>query len=229
MQKSHPQPSITTRSAPIESPRRDSPATLPRPDWRLFLKRKVATLARWLHIYLSMASFTILLFFAVTGLTLNHADWFAKQQTTVQVQGAVETGWVLPGREPDKFDLVEYFRVRKGIQGAVADFRVDESECDISFKGPGYAADAVIERSSGQYQLTITHMGLAAVLNDLHKGRDTGHIWAHMIDVSAVLMSLVSLTGIILILFLYKRRLSGLVVMGAGAVVLVLVYKFWVP
>jgi len=175
-----------------------------------------------------MASFSILLFFAVTGLTLNHAEWFAKQQTTVEVQGTVDTGWVVPGRDPAKFDLVEYFRVRKGIQGAVADFRVDESECDISFKGPGYAADAVIERSSGQYRLTITRMGLAGILNDLHKGRDTGHIWAQMIDLSAVLMTLVSLTGMVLILFLYKRRLSGLIVLGSGAVIFILVYRFWV-
>jgi uncharacterized protein len=229
MQKSHPQPSIIARSAPIESSGRDGFSTTARPDWRLFLKRKVALLSRWLHIYLSMASFAILLFFAVTGLTLNHAEWFAQQQTTVQVQGAVETGWVLPGREPAKFDLVEYFRVRKGIQGAVNDFRVDESECDISFKGPGYAADAVIERPSGHYRLTITRMGLAAVLNDLHKGRDTGHLWAQIIDLSAVLMALVSLTGMILILFLYKRRLSGLLVLGSGAVIFILVYKFWVP
>jgi uncharacterized protein len=193
------------------------------------LKRKIATLARWLHIYLSMASFAILLFFAVTGLTLNHAEWFAQQQTTVQVQGAVEPGWVMPGRDPAKFDLVEYFRVRKGIQGAVADFRVDELECDISFKGPGYAADAVIERSSAQYRLTITRMGLAAVLNDLHKGRDTGQVWGKIIDLSAVLMTCVSLTGMVLILFLYKRRLSGLLVLGSGAVIFILVYRFWVP
>jgi hypothetical protein len=228
MKKSQPQPSITTRSAPIESPARDRFPRTARVNWKLFLKRRVSTLSRWLHIYLSMASFCIVLFFAVTGLTLNHADWFAKQQTTVEVQGAVDNGWVMPGRDPAKFDLVEYFRVRKGIQGAVADFRVDESECDISFKGPGYAADAVVERSSGHYRLTITRMGLAAVLNDLHKGRDTGPVWAQIIDLSAVLMTIVSLTGMILILFLYKRRLSGLVVLGSGAVIFILVYKFWV-
>ena len=38
--------------------------------------------ARWLHIYGSMASFAVVLFFAVTGLTLNHQDWFANQQVT---------------------------------------------------------------------------------------------------------------------------------------------------
>jgi uncharacterized protein len=195
----------------------------------MLMKRRAAALARWLHIYLSMASFTILLFFAVTGLTLNHPDWFAQQQITVQSQGAVDNGWVLPGRDPAKFNIAEYFRVRQGIQGAVSDFRVDESECDISFKGPGYAADVVIERSSGQYRLTVTRMGLAAVLNDLHKGRDTGHVWAQVIDLSAVLMTFVSLTGMVLILFLYKRRLSGLMVLGSGAVLCVLVYRFCVP
>jgi len=30
-------------------------------------------------------------------------------------------------------------------------------------------------------------------------------------------------------LFLYKRRLSGLAVMAAGAVIFVLVYRFWLP
>jgi hypothetical protein len=43
----------------------------PKSPW----KKNTASIARWLHIYLSMISFVIILFFAVTGLTLNHADW----------------------------------------------------------------------------------------------------------------------------------------------------------
>src|SRR5579863_7638448 len=229
MQKSHPQLSTTTGSAPAESPAHNGvPGTAPL-DWKLHVRRKAAMLSRWLHLYLSMASFGILLFFAVTGLTLNHPDWFAQQQITVQVQGAINNGWVLPDRDPAKFDIVEYFRVRERVQGAVSDFRADESECDISFKRPGYAADVVIERSSGQYRLTVTRMGLAAVLNDLHKGRDAGHVWAQLIDLSAVLMAFVSLTGLVLIFLLYKRRLSGLVVLGSGAAICILVYRFCVP
>ncbi len=61
------------------------------------------------------------------------------------------------------------------------------------------------------------------------RGRDAGHIWAQVIDLSAVLMALVSLTGMVLILFLYKRRLSGLVVLGSGAVLCILVFRFCVP
>ena len=68
-----------------------------------------------------------------------------------------------------------------------------------------------------------------AVLNDLHKGRDTGTAWAWIIDVSAFLMTLVSLTGLILIFFLQKRRMSGLIAVGIGAILCWVVYLIWVP
>ena len=35
--------------------------------------------------------------------------------------------------------------------------------------------------------------GFVGVINDLHKGRDTGKVWSVVIDVAAILMSLVSL------------------------------------
>ena len=90
-------------------------------------------------------------------------------------------------------------------------------------------ADTFIDRGSGQYELTITRQGLVAVLNDLHKGRDTGTVWAGIIDVSAGLMTLVSLTGLILIFFLQKRRMPGLIAIGIGAVLCLGVYWIWVP
>ena len=37
---------------------------------------RFARLMRWLHIYLSMFSLAVVLFFSVTGITLNHPDWF---------------------------------------------------------------------------------------------------------------------------------------------------------
>jgi len=46
--------------------------------------------SRWLHIYLSIASFGILFFFAVTGLTLNHNEWFANQQHSRQIRGTLD-------------------------------------------------------------------------------------------------------------------------------------------
>src|ERR1700677_1527280 len=160
-----------------------------------FWKRQAMILSRWLHIYLSMASFGILFFFAVTGLTLNHAEWFAKQQHTGQVHGTIDPKYLT--KEVAKLEVVEYLRNTHGIHGAVKDFRVEDTDCSVAFKGPRYSADAFIDRATGRYELTETRMGFFAVLNDLHKGRDTGSAWAWVIDLSAVLMTLVSLPGLL--------------------------------
>jgi hypothetical protein len=174
-----------------------------------------------------MTSFAILLFFAATGFTLNHQDWFTKQQKTVQSQGALDSRWVKGN--VDRLQVVEFLRRKEGLHGALDDFRIEDSQCSVSFKGPGYEADVVIDRAAGRYDITETHSGLVAILNDLHKGRDTGRIWSKMIDVSAVLMTAVSLTGLILIFYLHKRRLPGLLLLAAGCLLAYLVYAIWVP
>lgn len=192
-----------------------------------FWKRQIMILSRWLHIYLSMASFGILFFFAITGLTLNHVDWFTKQQHTIQIRGSIDPQYL--AKDVAKMEVVEYLRNAHGIHGAVKDFRVEDKDCSVSFKGPGYAADVFMDRATGRYELTETRMGFFAVLNDLHKGRDTGKAWAWIIDLSAVLMTLVSLSGLLLIFFLQKKRLSGLLAAAAGAVLCYLAYLAWVP
>jgi hypothetical protein len=203
---------------------------LPRPrtsEW----KRQTAIVGRWLHIYLSMVSFAILLFFAVTGITLNHQDWFSGAARTGQFRGALDQKWVKTADAKDvaKLEIVEFLRRKNNIRSALSDFRVDDSQCTVSFKGPGYSADAFIERESGRYELTETRQGFVAVINDLHKGRDSGTAWAAIIDVSAGLMVLVSLTGLVLIFFLQKRRASGLMAVAIGAVLCYVVYLIWVP
>jgi hypothetical protein len=175
-----------------------------------------------------MLSFALLLFFAVTGFTLNHAEWFDARQRPAMYHGSVNKAWV-DSADPAgvaKDSLVNYFRNTYRTRGALSDFRVDGEQCEVLFKGPGYEADATIDRKTGEYDLTVSPFSLVALLNDLHKGRDTGKTWSGVIDFSAVLMTLVSLTGLTLIFFLTKRRFSGLVLVFVGALLAWLVYHF---
>jgi len=187
-------------------------------------------LVRWLHIYLSMISFAIVFFFAVTGLTLNHADRFAGQVRTTQEKGHMNPAWT---HSPDtlhvdKLAIVEYLRRTHEIKAALSDLRIDDGQIGVSFKGPGYAADAFIDRSTGDYDLTKTSAGFVGLINDLHKGRDTGAGWNTFIDVCGVLLALVSLTGMLLLLFLKRRRLSGLLIAALGLLLVWLIYKIWI-
>ena len=89
-----------------------------------YLRRRTASVSRWLHIYLSMASFAILFFFAATGLTLNHAERFSGQPRVAQLKGKVETNWVKTADAAvDKLAVVEHLRQAHGIRGALSDFR----------------------------------------------------------------------------------------------------------
>ena len=208
----------------------DSPRASSHGPRYLHWKRRFAHLARWLHTYLSMLSFALLLFFAVTGFTLNHAEWFDQQQRPAVYHGTLNKDWV-SSSDPSavaKDEVVYYFRRTYGAKGSLSDFHVDGDQCEVLFKGPGYEADATIDRQTGKYDFTVSPFSLVAILNDLHKGRDTGKKWSAMIDFSALLMTFVSLTGLTLIFFLNKRRVSGLILVAVGALLGYLVYSLWI-
>jgi hypothetical protein len=192
--------------------------------------KNLARLTRWLHIYISMLSFAIVFFFAATGLTLNHAERFNSQVRTQVKKGRVKESWV---KTPDtlkiaKLEIVESLRRDNGITTALRDFRIEDAQLDISFKGPGYEADVFVNRETGEYELTETSAGFIGVINDLHKGRDTGTAGSVFVDVSAILLILVSLTGLLLLLFLRKKRTSGLLVAAFGLIICWLIYTIWI-
>jgi hypothetical protein len=195
------------------------------------IKRNTSNWSRWLHIYLSMFSFIILLFFAITGITLNHTEWFADQQKTTSMNGKLNLQWVSvkDTARIAKLNIVEFLRNTHGIKGAVGEFSIDENQCTISFNGPGYTADAFVNREDGSYEVSETKTGIWGVLNDLHKGRDSGKTWAWLIDLSGVLMVLVSMTGLIMLFFLKKKRVSGILIMVLGGLICYLVYRIFVP
>lgn len=202
-----------------------------KPALRFQVRKQTAIVSRWLHVYLSMVSFAVVLFFAATGLTLNHPDWFRSHEQTTTYQGTVENRLLHErgGTQPDKLGIVEFLRHTHKIKGAVSDFRVEDDQVSVSFKGPGYAADGFIQRDSGNYELMETCSGFVAVINDLHKGRDTGTVWSGFIDASAILLLLVSVSGLLLLWFTYKRRTSGLVLAVVGVAICLFLYRFFVP
>jgi uncharacterized protein len=233
MSKSRPRPLITVRnSKPRQSENtKDTGDVHQYPGGSLVaLKRKTAALSRWLHIYLSMISFAILFFFAATGLTLNHLEWFGDQQQAHHITGMMEAKWV---NDPDtskiaKLEVVEYLRATHAIKGGLRDFLIDDAECAVSFKGPGYSADIYVNRKTGTYDMSELRMGFIAVANDLHKGRDAGKTWSLVIDISALLMAAVSLTGIVMVFFIRRKRVNGLALAVLGAVISLAIYYYFV-
>ncbi len=219
---------MTTESGSMPPPSTTARAAIP---WKVRVRKRTASLTRFLHVYLSMVSFAVVFFFAATGLTLNHPDWFNGQQRTVVRHGIADSGLLKPNSagEIDKLGLVEMLRSREHMRGAVSDVRIDDSQITVSSRAPGYTADVFIDRPTGKYDVTEVSSGFVAVVNDLHKGRDTGKVWGWLIDASAILLVLVSLTGLVLIWFVYKRRTAGLTLGLIGAIIALGIYRWLVP
>ncbi|MFT4177775.1 MAG: PepSY-associated TM helix domain-containing protein [Luteolibacter sp.] len=191
------------------------------------LKQRLASPMRWLHIYSSMFGLVAILFFSVTGLTLNHPSWkFGSVSRESTTKGKIPQEFL---KEPAKLEIVEHLRKHEKIRGLVDDFTIDDLECSITFKGPGYSADVFLDRETGAYQATQYRQGWVALMNDLHKGRDSGKAWSLVVDISAILLIIVSVTGIGLLLYIKRRRKNGLLSTLGGFAVLLLVLWLCVP
>jgi uncharacterized protein len=182
------------------------------------------TWSRIIHAYTSMACLALVLFFAVTGLTLNHPDWaFGGKDTVSTVQGTLPADFKTSAGI-DWLRVAEFLRSKHSLTGEVGEHTVNGNEGSIAFRGPGYAADGFFRVDTGTYDVTAKSQGLVAVMNDLHKGRDTRRSWNWMIDIIAVFLTVIALTGLVLQLFLKKRRRSTLMSAGAGLFVMLVLF-----
>ncbi|MFN8052579.1 MAG: PepSY-associated TM helix domain-containing protein [Acidimicrobiales bacterium] len=176
---------------------------------------------RWVHVYTSMISLVLVLFFGLTGLTLNHPDWtFGDAATTTTKSGNMSFD-VARNSTVDYLRVSEFLRNKYGISADVSDYSTTGDQGSISYRAPGYSADATFSVSTGAYRLTVEQQGFVAVMNDLHKGRDADGSWKWVIDVVAGFLVLISLTGLGLQLFLRRRRRSAVLVALGGAVIAV--------
>jgi hypothetical protein len=175
-----------------------------------------------------MGSLAAIFFFSVTGFTLNHPDWFFRESTR-QEEGSIAKellnvnqpapeNWDESdfGHQVDKLAVAEHLRSQHRLHGHVSDFLSFEDECEVTFQGPGYAATARIDRKTGRYDVQVTSNDLISVMNDLHKGRHTGPLWSLVIDVSAIVSTLVALTGFLLIFYLRLNRKRRIFVAALG-------------
>ena len=185
------------------------------------LRLRVHSWLRWLHIYISMFTLLVVLFFAITGVTLNHPNWmFGGSESAIDVSGTLPAGWK-QGETVDWLRIVEHLRAEHGVRGRLGDYRMDETEGSLTFKGPGYSADCFFDPTTGAYEMTIVRQGAVGVLNDLHRGRDAGAPWAWVVDLAGVFLTIVANTGIGLLWYLKKMRVTALATMAVGVLVLV--------
>lgn len=179
----------------------------------MVINRKVLSWSRLLHIYLSIALLIILVFFSLTGITLNHAtSMTAQPRTEVQMLDSLpELPLDEAGRIAESPEFAAFLRREFGVRLALSTLSHEDDLVLVDYRAPGMTSFIEIDQALEEVYAETTDYGVVAMLNDLHKGRDVDVIWYWLIDASAVLLVLFSVAGFLLLLPNKRRfrRVAG--------------------
>ena len=190
--------------------------------------RRLPQLIRSLHIWLSMFGFGVTFLFAVTGFTLNHAEWFERDTPAItRAEGSLPVEFVDSG-EVGRLEVAEQLRAAHRLRGRVSEFDIGDDAIAVRWRTAGYTAEAEISRRDGSYQVEVARFGVMAILDDLHRGQHCGAWWSAIVDAGAVLLTLMSITGLWLLLYLTKRLKTGVLLGFLGGATVAISYVFTV-
>lgn len=189
-----------------------------RADW-------LRILTQW-HWISSAVSLVGILFFAVTGITLNHADLFERTSAEVSVREAVLPAALraelAPPTEGATDELPASLRawLRDNWQLALypkgIEWNADEIFVDL--KRPGVDAALSIDRHSGAIRYETADRGWVAYLNELHRGRNAGPVWHAFITLFGVACVVFSLSGLLILQLHARARWTVWPLCGLGLV-----------
>lgn len=199
--------------------------------------RTRALLLRQLHHWHWMSSalaLACMLLFSITGITLNHAadiearperrsGEFLLPDPARPLLDTLEAGTPLPAALVAAIDE----GAQLDVKGVIPE--LSEREAYIALPRPGGDAWLSIDRRTGEVIYEETDRGLIALLNDLHKGRDSGVAWRWLIDIFAAICIIFCLTGLALLWLHARRRPSTWPITGLGLILPLLLVLFLVP
>jgi hypothetical protein len=194
--------------------------------------RKRRTRGWWLkqlhtwHWISAAVSLVGMLLFAVTGITLNHAASIPATPSVIDRSATLAPSLLhMLKPTPKASDAPIPSPVAASVSDAVGldptgrAAEWSDQEVYVAMPRPGGDAWVSVDRTTGAIKSEVTRQGFIALLNDLHKGRNTGLAWRLFLDVFAAAAILFTLTGLMLLQFHAKHRKKTWPLVGLGVAV----------
>jgi len=191
-------------------------------------------LHQW-HWISAAVSLIGMLLFAITGITLNHAGQIEAEPKVVSRKAtlppellAVLAKGPEEGKRPLPVQLEPFLDEAVGADVAGREGEWSADEVYVALARPGGDAWVSIDRETGAVEHEKTTRGAISLLNDLHKGRNTGKAWSWFIDIFAAACVIFTVTGLILLQFHARARPLTWPLVGLGLVAPILLVILFV-
>ena len=173
------------------------------------------------HGYLSAFAFLSLLFFAVTGVLLNHpklypgpgVPYFDKELDLTPA----ELAGVKSAKIPDKA-LVDLIAKKVPLAGNYAGGGMMSGALVARTEGVRGTSDVEVNLTTGHVEVNVSRHNFVTVLNGLHRGETAGAVWKGVIDVMAGALIAMALLGYILFFALRFRLRTALIITAASLI-----------
>lgn len=167
-----------------------------------------------------------MLLFAVTGVTLNHADIIPAAPHVTKLEGQMPADPLAslrkaqadqaPLPDPARQWLGKYMKITAPKKAAV---EWSDGEAYVALPRPGGDAWLTVDTETGAVAYERTDRGWISYINDLHKGRNTGLVWKWFLDIFAVGAVVFCATGLLLLWLHSHARKSTWPLVGAGLII----------
>ncbi|MEL6686300.1 MAG: PepSY-associated TM helix domain-containing protein [Pseudomonadota bacterium] len=195
-------------------------------------KPAVMKAARMLHGYLSAFAFLALMFFALTGLLLNHPEWLesanGEPTEVILLLSDEQRALILDSEDP--IQALDQFV--SGSAKFIGAFKSGEDlgeEIMLRYSSAKGATTVFADLVAQEVSIETTRANMSSVIRELHRGKDTANSWKFMIDFIAVLTLALSLIGFFLFFTIKFRLKKSLLLCGSSLAIFLALYVWAIP
>jgi hypothetical protein len=207
----------------IDTTTTNNTATAYTPPFRLRFYRQ----CRVWHGYLSAFAFIALLFFAVTGVMLNHPNWFATKGSRGATENLVLTPAqlqeVLASESPAE-KLTRLVADKTTLYGEYVDGAVAAGQVFVRLRGARGDSDIRANLDDGSVRVTVERATTIGLLNALHRGETAGTAWQVYIDIVGGILIIMSLAGYAIFLSMSARLKPALLITASSVLATILLF-----
>lgn len=192
------------------------------------ITKSTLSFSRLIHVYVSMALLSLLLFFSVTGITLNHPEWFRDSKADVVERALMIDLSMIKNPPLTPLQIVNVSTaIEQKLSVSLNNTILESSQDELFFsiKRAGKNTAITLDLVSGELFFEETDYGWWALMNDLHKGRNTSVFWGWIIDITSLLCILFALSGFILAM--PQRRFNRTLTLSLTVTVAMIFTAIW--